>query len=364
MTALLDAGVNVVRINASHATPEIRARLDRTELQGIMKDRAESCRDPGRPPGPAHPGRAPWQSRCGSRRASASSSRRRPRPAAGEIPTTYDDLAADVHVGARILLDDGLLTLGGHRRIEGRRVEAVVHYGGELKSHKGMNLPGLEVSAPALTEKDLEDVQQAVALGVDYIALSFVRRPEDMEELRALVPREHQADREDREGHRAPEPVRHPRRLRRDHGRPRRSRRGAAVRGSAADAEADHPGGEPARQAGDHRHPDARVDDPRAAAHPGRSLRRRQRHPRRHRRGDALGGDRGGALPARGGAGDGPDRAGDGAAAARGAASPSTRRSAAGPAKAWRCPTTSRGRPDRCAPRTPSPWRSAPPRRC
>jgi pyruvate kinase len=52
-----------------------------------------------------------------------------------------------------------------------------------------MNLPGLEVSAPALTEKDLEDVRQAVALGVDYIALSFVRRREDMEELRRLVPR-------------------------------------------------------------------------------------------------------------------------------------------------------------------------------
>ncbi|HEU4474214.1 MAG TPA: pyruvate kinase, partial [Gemmatimonadales bacterium] len=56
-------------------------------------------------------------------------------------------------------------------------------------SHKGMNLPGLDVSAPALTEKDLEDVQQAIALGADYIALSFVRRPEDMEQLRGLVPR-------------------------------------------------------------------------------------------------------------------------------------------------------------------------------
>jgi pyruvate kinase len=107
---------------------------------------------------------------------------------AGEIPTTYDDLAADVHVGARILLDDGLLALEV-TGVRDQRVEAVVHYGGELKSYKGMNLPGLEVSAPALTEKDLEDARQAVALGVDYIALSFVRRPEDMEELRRLVPR-------------------------------------------------------------------------------------------------------------------------------------------------------------------------------
>jgi len=70
-----------------------------------------------------------------------------------------------------------------------RRVVATVHYGGLLKSNKGMNLPGIEVSAPALTEKDLEDVAQGVAVGVDYVALSFVRRPEDMEQLRALVPR-------------------------------------------------------------------------------------------------------------------------------------------------------------------------------
>jgi pyruvate kinase len=52
-----------------------------------------------------------------------------------------------------------------------------------------MNLPGIEVSAPALTEKDIEDVQHAGSLGVDYIALSFVRRPEDMEQLRSLAPK-------------------------------------------------------------------------------------------------------------------------------------------------------------------------------
>ncbi len=64
-----------------------------------------------------------------------------------------------------------------------------MHYGGELKAHKGMNLPGIDVSAPALTEKDLEDVKQGIVAGVDFIALSFVRRQEDMEQLRALVPR-------------------------------------------------------------------------------------------------------------------------------------------------------------------------------
>ena len=186
MTALLDAGVNVVRINASHATSEIRAHWI-GELQGITKQRAESCAILVDLQGPRiRVGTLPEPLRLevGQRVAFAPEAEAR----AGEIPTTYDDLAADVRLGARILLDDGLLALEV-TGVRDRRVEAVVHYGGELKSHKGMNLPGLEVSAPALTEKDLEDVGQAVALGVDYIALSFVRRREDMEELRRLVPR-------------------------------------------------------------------------------------------------------------------------------------------------------------------------------
>jgi pyruvate kinase len=186
MTALLDAGVNVVRINASHATSEIRAHWI-GELQNIMKQRAESAAILVDLQGPrirVGTLREPLHLEAGQRVVIVPEPDARP----GEIPTTYDALADDVRVGARILLDDGLLALEV-TSVRDQRVEAVVHYGGELKSHKGMNLPGLEVSAPALTQKDLEDVRQAVALGVDYIALSFVRRREDMEELRRLVPR-------------------------------------------------------------------------------------------------------------------------------------------------------------------------------
>jgi pyruvate kinase len=186
MTALLDAGVNVVRINASHATPEIRAAWI-TQLQTLIKDRAESAAILLDLQGPrirvGHL-EEPLQLEPGQRVLFAPEADARP----GQIPTTYDGLAADVHVGARILLDDGLLSVEVTGVRDGR-VEAVVHYGGELKSNKGMNLPGLEVSAPALTTKDREDVEQAVALGVDYIALSFVRRPEDIDGLRSLVPR-------------------------------------------------------------------------------------------------------------------------------------------------------------------------------
>src|SRR3989441_11489028 len=88
---------------------------------------------------------------------------------------------------SRILLDDGLVSLGV-TRIVAPRVEGRVVDGGTLTSHKGMNLPGLHVSAPALTEKDREDAEHAAAAGAEYLGLSFVRRAEDLGELRALVP--------------------------------------------------------------------------------------------------------------------------------------------------------------------------------
>jgi pyruvate kinase len=186
MTALLDAGVNVVRINASHGTPEIRAGWI-GDIQRLTASRSEAVATLVDLQGPRIRVGTLEESRqlqSGQKVVFAPEG-----VAAGEeIPTTYDALAADVRIGARILLDDGLLSVEV-TGIGGDRVEGVVHYGGELKSHKGMNLPGLEVSAPALTEKDLEDAAQAVALGVDYIALSFVRRPEDMEQLRGMVPR-------------------------------------------------------------------------------------------------------------------------------------------------------------------------------
>jgi pyruvate kinase len=185
MTALLDAGVDVIRINASHGTPEIRARWIE-QIRGVLEHRREAVGVLLDLQGPririgALP--APLRLAAGETVTFAPEAE----AVAGEIPTTYDDLAGDVHVGARILLDDGLLALEVVG-VADHRVRARVHYGGELKAHKGMNLPGIEVSAPALTEKDLEDVQRAVEWGVDYIALSFVRRPEDIEQLRALVP--------------------------------------------------------------------------------------------------------------------------------------------------------------------------------
>jgi pyruvate kinase len=186
MTALFDAGVNVVRINASHGTPEIRARWIH-QLRSVLDGRREAVAVLVDLQGPRiRIGNLPTPLKLESGQRVVFAPEENAHDS--EIPTTYDDLARDVRVGATILLDDGLLALEV-RGVHEERVEAVVHYGGELKAHKGMNLPGIEVSAPALTEKDVEDVGQVAALGVDYIALSFVRRPEDLEQLRTLVPR-------------------------------------------------------------------------------------------------------------------------------------------------------------------------------
>jgi pyruvate kinase len=105
-----------------------------------------------------------------------------------ELPVTYDDIASDVHAGDRILVDDGLIELVA-LDVEGPRVLARVVHGGEIRSHKGLNLPGVNVSAPSITEKDRADVDFAVEQRLDYLALSFVRRADDIAELRALVPR-------------------------------------------------------------------------------------------------------------------------------------------------------------------------------
>jgi pyruvate kinase len=106
----------------------------------------------------------------------------------GELPSTYEGLALDVRPGDHILLDDGLMELRV-QRVEGLRVACSVVRGGLLHQHKGLNLPGVHVSAPALSEKDAEDLEFAIAEDVDYIGLSFVQSAEDVLGLRARIPR-------------------------------------------------------------------------------------------------------------------------------------------------------------------------------
>jgi len=103
-----------------------------------------------------------------------------------DIPVVYPALAADVRKGDQILLDDGAIGLRVED-VEGERVRCLVERPGVVKSRKGVNLPGVAVSAASLTAKDRADVATAVEAGADYVALSFVRRPEDVVEAKQAI---------------------------------------------------------------------------------------------------------------------------------------------------------------------------------
>jgi pyruvate kinase len=183
---LIEAGMNVARVNFSHGTREEHA-----ETIKLIRSVAQKLRQPvgilGDLQGP--------RIRIGNLSEAVTVSTgddmvlvREGEERPGEFPVTYDGLASDVHVGDRILIDDGLIELVV-LDVETPRVTARVIHGGEVKEHKGLNLPGIHVSAPSITAKDRDDVAFAGEADLDYVALSFVRRAEDIEALRGLIPR-------------------------------------------------------------------------------------------------------------------------------------------------------------------------------
>jgi len=182
------AGVDVVRLNFSHGEPqehlrvmaavrEISAALDRpiAVLQDLGGPKIRTGRLKGGQPVLLADGARIVITTDESVEGDASI-----------ISTTYAALARDVHPGDRILLDDGNLELRVVRATE-KDVECEVVHGGLLRPHKGMNLPGVKISAPALTEKDHRDLALGIKNGVDYVAVSFVRQAADVEQARAVV---------------------------------------------------------------------------------------------------------------------------------------------------------------------------------
>ncbi|WP_432478692.1 pyruvate kinase [Nocardioides sp. GXQ0305] len=100
--------------------------------------------------------------------------------------TTYDGLPGDVEKGDQILIDDGKI----HLRVtdvDGQDVHTEVEVGGPVSDHKGINLPGVAVSVPALSEKDEDDLRWALRISVDFIALSFVRTAHDVDRVREIM---------------------------------------------------------------------------------------------------------------------------------------------------------------------------------
>lgn len=105
---------------------------------------------------------------------------------AKRVSITYKGLPDDVERGSRILIDDGTLELQVEK-VDGTEIYCRIITGGILKNHKGVNVPGVKVNLPGITEKDAEDIRFGILQGVDFIAASFVRKAEDIYEIRKIL---------------------------------------------------------------------------------------------------------------------------------------------------------------------------------
>jgi pyruvate kinase len=103
------------------------------------------------------------------------------------VSTTYKQLADDVRPGDRLLVDDGNVALIAVAVVDGTDVVCDVTEGGVVSNNKGLSLPGVDVSVPAMSDKDAADLEFALRLGVDFVALSFVRQPEDVKLVHSVM---------------------------------------------------------------------------------------------------------------------------------------------------------------------------------
>jgi pyruvate kinase len=197
LRALVDAGMDVTRINFSHGSRESNGRLIRTiqDLREQTQQNIGILQDLGGPK--IRVGRLPEE---GIALARGDSVRLAPGNGVYEegkpIPVGYPALAQDVSEGARVLLDDGLLELKVERNTGDHLVCRILH-GGRLHSHKGVNFPDLILSLGAPTDKDLDDLRFALKQGVDFVALSFVQTAADLEAVREVIGQEKSAVREE-----------------------------------------------------------------------------------------------------------------------------------------------------------------------
>ncbi|HEX4036762.1 MAG TPA: pyruvate kinase [Acidobacteriaceae bacterium] len=184
---LLRAGLDVARLNFSHGTHPEKLKLIEM-VRKVSRDEGKNVCILGDLQGPKIrtgrlKNRIPVQLKTGQRLTIT------PRDILGSsavIATTFPTLAENLEPGARILLSDGLIELRV-LDIPGEDVECEVINGGMLGEHKGINLPGIAVRVPSLTEKDEEDLEFGMKHGVDAIAVSFVRTAEDVRHVRYRV---------------------------------------------------------------------------------------------------------------------------------------------------------------------------------
>ncbi|MCC7357688.1 pyruvate kinase [Candidatus Uhrbacteria bacterium] len=185
MVELGQAGMDVARLNFSHGTHADHRRLyERLQTAGKQLGRPFTILQDLQGP-KIRVGNLPKEGiKLVVGKSAIFSTSVFPKP--GDIPVSLHRLHHDVKSGEHLLFDDGLLEVVV-RKIDGARIHTDVIIGGTLFSHKGLNLPGTSLHIPALSKKDRDDVIFGASLGVDYVALSFVRSAEDVKGLRKLL---------------------------------------------------------------------------------------------------------------------------------------------------------------------------------
>jgi len=179
---LIDRGMDVARINFSHGTREEHREV--YELIRELSDRVAVMQDLQGPK--IRVGEMP---EGGVRLREGETFVLTTEEVKGDgsgAHVTYRELPADVKPGDNVYLADGVIHLVVES-VKGNEVRCRVVHGGTLLSHQGINLPGVEISTPALTEKDREDLEFGLELGVDYVALSFVRKVDEVRELKRII---------------------------------------------------------------------------------------------------------------------------------------------------------------------------------
>ena len=187
LASLIHAGMNVARLNFSHGTHEDHAAIFR-DVHAVAKDIGESIAVLQDLQGPkVRVGELPDGGvvLTAGEDVIFTTSAHATLP---KITVSHQNLHTDVKRGDRMLLDDGLLEVVVEK-IDGQDIFCKIINGGMLTSHKGINLPTTSVSIPAITEKDEDDIRFGVGLGVDWIALSFVRDANDVRTLRTMLDR-------------------------------------------------------------------------------------------------------------------------------------------------------------------------------
>ncbi len=106
------------------------------------------------------------------------------------VSVTYDQFARDIKPGDEILIDDGLILMEAVEIIGDTDVKCLVKNGGVLKNKKGINVPGVQINLPALTDRDISDIRFGIEQGIDYIAASFIRKKDDVSQIRRVIEEE------------------------------------------------------------------------------------------------------------------------------------------------------------------------------